>query len=42
MSKKNFHQRRIETINIRAGKDDQKLERVIYEIAKARLLVRCL
>ena len=42
MSKKNFHQWRIGTINIRTGKDDQKLERVVYEIAKARLLVCCL
>ena len=42
MSKKNFHQWRIGTINIRTEKDDQKHERVIYEIAKARLLVCCL
>ena len=42
MSKNNFHQWRIGTINIGNGKDSQKLERVIYEIAKARLLVCCL
>ena len=37
MRNKNFHLWRIRTINIRTGKDDQKIERVIHEIAKAKL-----
>ena len=42
MRNKNFHSLRIGTINIRTGKDDQKIERVIHKIAKAKLSVRCL
>ena len=42
MPNQNFHQWRIGTINIRTGSDDQKLENVIHEIAKARLSVCCL
>ena len=40
MRNKNFHQRRIATINIHTGKYDQKIE--IHEIAKAKLSVCCL
>ena len=39
MRNKNFHLWRIGTINIHTGKDCRKLERVIYEIAKAKLSV---
>ena len=42
MKNKNFHSWSIGTINIRTGKDDQKIERVIHEIAKAKLSVCCL
>ena len=42
MINKNFYSQRIGTFNIRTGKDDRKIERVIHEIAKARLLVCCL
>ena len=42
MRNKNFHSWRIGTINIRTRKDDQKIERVIPEIAKAKLSVYCL
>ena len=42
MRNKNFHLWRIGTINIRTGKDDQKIERVIHEIAKAKLSICCL
>ena len=36
MRSKNSHSWRIGTINICTGKDDQKIERVIHEIAKAK------
>ena len=36
MSNKNFHLWRIGAIDISTGKDDQKIERVIHEIAKAK------
>ena len=42
MVNENFHSWRIGTINIRTGTSDEKLERVIYEIGKARLSVCCL
>ena len=41
MRNKNFHLQRIGTINIHTGKDDQKTERVIHEVAKAKLSVCC-
>jgi len=39
---KNYHSWRIGTINIRTGKEDQKIERVIHDVAKAKLSVCCL
>ena len=42
MRNKNFHSWRIATINTCTGKDDQKIERVIHEIAKAKLSLCCL
>ena len=39
---RNFHSWRIGNINIRTGKDDQKIETVIHQIAKAKLSVCCL
>ena len=36
---KNFHSWKIGVINIRLEKDDQKIVRVIHEIAKAKLSV---
>ena len=42
MINKNFYSWRIGTINIRTGKADQKIERVIHEIVKAKLPVRCM
>ena len=42
MIKDHYHSWRVGTINIRTGKDDEKLERVIHEIAKARLSICCL
>ena len=42
MRNKIFHSWRIGNINIRTGKDDQKIERVIHETAKAKISVCCL
>ena len=42
MINKNFYSWRIGTINIHTGKDDQKIERVIHEIVKAKLSVCCM
>ena len=42
MPKKNFYPWRIGTINIRTGKEDLKIEKVIHEIAKAKLSICCL
>ena len=42
INNKNLHSWRIGTVNIRTGKDDQKLERVIHEIVKAKLSICCL
>ena len=39
---KNFHQWRIGTINIRTGKYDEKLERTVHEIHKAKLSICCM
>ena len=38
----NFHLWRIGTINFRTWKNDQKIKRVLHEIAKAKLSVCCL
>ena len=42
MRNKIFQSWRIENINICTGKDDQKIERVIREIAKAKISICCL
>ena len=42
MRNKDFHLWRKGTINVRTGKNDQKIERVIHGIAKAKLSVCCL
>ena len=42
MENKNFHLWRIGNFNIRIRKDDQKIERVIHEVAKAKFPVCCL
>ena len=42
MRNKNFHLLRIGTINICTGRGDKKIERVIHNIAKAKLSVCCL
>ena len=36
---KDFHHWKIGTINVRTGKDDEKLERIISEISKAKLSI---
>ena len=42
MTNSKFHSWRIGTINIRTGKEDHKLDRVINEIIKANLSICCL
>ena len=42
MKNNNFHSWRIGNINIPTGKDDQKIERVVHEIAKTKRSVCCL